>query len=97
MVEPEYTGPDYDVHEFETLPDREREVFLRAVNDIGSSIEADRNVSLPGGVEYRNATYSVATAHVDDCGRPIGDFLVRGALLLGGSGVVAGGYLYRRE
>lgn len=97
MVSSEYTGPESDVVEFETLSDRERAVFLRAVDDSDSWVEADRDVSLPGAVEYRNATYSVATAHADDCGRPVGDLLVWGALLLGASGVVASGYLYRRE
>lgn len=96
MVEPGYTGPEYDIAEFETLSDREQEVFLRAVNDTGSWIETDRDVNLPGAVTYQNTTYSVGSAHVDDYGRPLGDFLVWGAFVMGVGGLIAGAILRQR-
>lgn len=96
MVEPGYNGPKYDIAEFETLSDREQEVFLQAVNDTGSWIETDRDINLPGAVTYQNTTYSVGNAHVDGCGRPLGDFLVWGAFVMGMGLLITGAFLRQR-
>ena len=88
MVSVEPTDTEYDPVAFDSLSERQQDIFLRAL-DSDDHLTVDDDLDLPYTVSYENETYRVLTAHGDGCwvlGVPAAPVTLLGLALVGVGG-----------